>query len=222
MPSPEPRGGCSTLGAMTEAPPERIDGRSTRHAHRRPELLAAATDYVFEHGLANLSIRPLASALGISHRAVLHHFGSKEQLVAEILHELRERDRRIIAAEASELRSGDEDPILVAWRRMSDPAYHNYWRSYFEVFGIAMRDPEHYGSFLEGIVSEWLELLGPLLIEEGCDPEEAEPIASLLLASFRGLYIDMLVSGDRARVDRAAADLARGVRLLIAERAVGS
>src|SRR5262245_64322827 len=122
---------------MTEATPERVDGRSARYAHRRPELLAAATDYVFEHGLANLSIRPLAAALGVSHRAVLHHFGSKEQLVGEILHELRERDRHIIAAEASELRSGDEDPILVAWRRMSDPAYHNYWRTYFEVFGIA-------------------------------------------------------------------------------------
>jgi AcrR family transcriptional regulator len=203
---------------MGKVSPERIDGRSRRYAHRRPELLAAATDYVFEHGLANLSIRPLAAALGISHRAVLHHFGSKEELIGEILHQLRERDRLMIAAEASELRSSDDDPILVAWRRMSDPTYHNYWRSYFEVFGIALRDPENYGGFLEGIVSEWLDLLGPLLIEEGCEPEEAEPIASLLLASFRGLYMDMLVSGDYTRVDRAAADLAHGIRLLIANR----
>lgn len=201
---------------MADAPAERIDGRSARYAHRRPELLAAATDYVFEHGLADLSIRPLAAALGISHRALLHHFGSKEELVGEILHELRDRDREMIAAEAKRLRPGDEDPILVAWRRMSDPSYHNYWRSYFEVFGIALRDPERYGSFLEGIVSEWLELLSPLLIDQGCDADRAEPLASLLLASFRGLYMDLLVSGDRARVDRAAADLAAGARLLIA------
>jgi AcrR family transcriptional regulator len=207
---------------MGEASSQRIDGRTRRYAHRRPELLAAATDYVFEHGLANLSIRPLAAALGISHRAVLHHFGSKEELIGEILHQLRERDRLMIAAEVTELRAGGDDPILVAWKRMSDPTYHSYWRFYFEVFGIALRDRENYGSFLEGIITEWLELLSPLLIEEGCDPAEAEPIASLLLASFRGLYMDMLVSGDQERVDRAAVDLARGIRLMMAERPVGS
>src|SRR5271154_7591678 len=95
-----PRG--DDLGPATPAPvvhegSPAVDGRRARHAHRRPELLAAATDYVFEHGLADLTMRPLAKELGITHRGLLHHFGSKEQLVAEILHELRGRDRGRIA-----------------------------------------------------------------------------------------------------------------------------
>ena len=192
-----------------------VDGRRARHAHRRPELLAAATDYVFDHGLADLTMRPLASELGITHRGLLHHFGSKEQLVAEILHELRGRDRQRIAELGGRPTATGEDPVMIAWERMSGEPYFNYWRAYFEVFGIALRDEARYGHFLEGFVSEWLELLTPLVIEAGCPPEQAESLGTLILASFRGLYMDLLVTGDRKRVDRAAAELAVATRLLI-------
>ncbi len=195
--------------------PRAVDGRRARHAHRRPELLAAATDYVFEHGLADLTMRPLAEELGITHRGLLHHFGSKEQLVAEILHELRERDRQRIAEVGGRLTATCDDPIMIAWKRMSGKPYFNYWRAYFEVFGIALRDRARYGHFLDGVVAEWLELLTPLLIEAGCPPERTDSLGTLLLASFRGLYMDLLVTGDRKRADRAAAELAVGTRLLI-------
>jgi AcrR family transcriptional regulator len=38
---------------------ERVDGRTLRFQHRRPELLAAATEYVLDHGIAGLSLRRL-------------------------------------------------------------------------------------------------------------------------------------------------------------------
>ena len=194
---------------------ERMDGRRTRHAHRRPELLAQATDYVFEHGLSELRIRPLAEELGLTHRGLLHHFGSMEQLVSEILTELRTRDRRSIADLGGHLTASGDDPILIAWHRMSGEPYLKYWGVYFEVFSLALRHPERYGRFLEGIVDDWLELLEPLLIEAGCSPSKTDSLASLLLATFRGLFMDLLATGDRLRVDRAAADLAAATRLMI-------
>jgi AcrR family transcriptional regulator len=200
---------------VDEDPPPSVDGRRARHAHRRPELLAAATDYVFEHGFGDLTIRPLAKELGITHRGLLHHFGSKEQLVAEILHELRGRDRRRIAEVGGRLTATGDDPIMIAWKRMSGKPYFNYWRAYFEVFGIALRDRARYGDFLDGVVAEWLELLTPLLLEAGCPPERTESLGTLILASFRGLYMDLLVTDDRRRADRAAAELAVATRLLI-------
>ena len=196
-----------------------MDGRRARHAHRRPELLASAADYVFEHGLAGLTIRPLAAELGLTHRGLLHHFGSKERLISEILSELRARDRRRIAELGGQLTATGDEPIMIAWRRMSGEPYFNYWQAYFEVFGIALRDRDRYGHFLEGFVSQWLELLEPLLIEAGCPPGSTDSLASLLLASFRGLYMDLLVTGDRERVDRAAVALAAATRLLIQQEA---
>ncbi|RZI53447.1 MAG: TetR/AcrR family transcriptional regulator, partial [Pseudonocardia sp.] len=34
---------------------ERVDGRTLRYQHRRPELLAAATEYVLDHGIGDVS-----------------------------------------------------------------------------------------------------------------------------------------------------------------------
>jgi hypothetical protein len=38
---------------------ERVEGRTVRFQHRRPEQLAAATEYVLDHGVAGLSLRRL-------------------------------------------------------------------------------------------------------------------------------------------------------------------
>src|SRR6186997_68313 len=54
-------------------------------AGRREELLELAYAYVREHGLADLSLRPLAAAIGSSPRVLLFLFGSKEGLVAALL-----------------------------------------------------------------------------------------------------------------------------------------
>ena len=59
---------------------------SDRTGHRRPRtsawdrLLHDAIAYVAEHGLAELSLRKLAAAIGTSHRMLIYHFGSKEGL----------------------------------------------------------------------------------------------------------------------------------------------
>ena len=57
----------------------------------RERLLAGAIDYVAEHGLADVSLRTLAEALGTSHRMLIHHFGSKEQLWVEIVRTVEAR-----------------------------------------------------------------------------------------------------------------------------------
>ena len=48
---------------------------------KRRHLLDRTVDYVYEHGIANLSLRPLAKALGVSAAILLYHFTSKDQLV---------------------------------------------------------------------------------------------------------------------------------------------
>ena len=51
---------------------------------RREELTEAAADYVLDHGLIGLSLRPLAAALGTSDRMLLYHFADKDDLVATV------------------------------------------------------------------------------------------------------------------------------------------
>ena len=47
---------------------------------RKAELLDRAYAYVLEHGLADMSLRPLATAIGSSPRVLLFLFESKDNL----------------------------------------------------------------------------------------------------------------------------------------------
>src|SRR5690349_1727196 len=52
---------------------------------RRRELLAATRAYAAQNNLSDLSLRPLAAAIGSSPRVLLYLFGSKEGLIREVL-----------------------------------------------------------------------------------------------------------------------------------------
>lgn len=41
------------------------------------------------------------------------------------------------------------------------------------------------------------------LLQSGYPPDEASTLATLLLTQVRGLQLDLLLTGDRARADRA-------------------
>lgn len=51
----------------------------------RETLLPRLAAHVLAHGIAGLSLRPLAAAVGTSDRMLLYHFGSKQRLVADLL-----------------------------------------------------------------------------------------------------------------------------------------
>ncbi len=52
---------------------------------RQAELLELAYRYTVEHGWAELSLRPLAKAVGSSPRVLLYLFGSKDELIRALL-----------------------------------------------------------------------------------------------------------------------------------------
>lgn len=182
----------------------RIDGRSLRFQHRRPELLAAATEYVLAHGVTELSLRPLASALGVTHATLLRHFSSKDELIVAVLNNIRtdliaELDLR---TEFGTARSTGESLRLV-WRRLCEPSEQRQFRLLFELVDYHSRKTDGDHDLITSIVTSWLEAIAESLRRDGWPPEDASALATLILAQVRGLQLDLLVSGDRARVDRA-------------------
>ncbi len=172
---------------------------------RRHELLEGATDYVIEHGVAQMSLRPLADALGTQAPVLLHHFGSKEQLVALLLNEVRARLRHIARAAVAE---GD-DPVDAVWRWATDPSHDALYRTFFEAYGLALRDPAAYQSFLDTVVGDWLAELG-----QGGDPI----VATALIALVRGLLLDLLATGDVERVNATYERISPALRSVSARR----
>ncbi|GGM67006.1 TetR family transcriptional regulator [Micromonospora sonchi] len=178
---------------------EHIDGRRLRYQHRRSELLDAVVDYVLGHGLAGLAMRPLAEAVGVSHAALLHHFGTKEALLTEVTDVLRQR-----LADAAGLAdsSGSLADLDSWWRSSTTEDRLPVYRLLFEVFAQATREPQRYERFLQQSMHDALALMQRLVLAEGCPGEQAPMIASMIVAQARGLQLDLLATNDRERVDQ--------------------
>jgi AcrR family transcriptional regulator len=52
---------------------------------RKPQLLGEILEYLLDKSLASVSFRTLAQALGFSTYTLVYHFGSREQLLSEIV-----------------------------------------------------------------------------------------------------------------------------------------
>jgi AcrR family transcriptional regulator len=182
-----------------------VDGRTVRFAHRRKELLGGAVAYALEFGVTDLSMRKLAQALGISHTALAHHFGSKEALIFEIFEQLRKAS---VAAQAAG-QSGDPAGLLDDygswWIKWSAAPYIPALRLVFEVLGLAMRNPEQYAEFVAAPAQNWLDFLIPALRANHCPEHEVEAMATALMVFTTGLQVDLLLTEDRERIDAAHA-----------------
>src|ERR1700759_2985690 len=169
----------------------------------REKLLEGAIDYVAHNGITDLSLRQLASALGTSHRMLIHHFGSKEGLWVAIVREGEERQRAVLA----DLVPAPDTPVDEAmrgwWRHISDPSLWPNERLFFELYGQALQGRPYSESFLAGIVDEWVEPAAAPSIAAGVDPDLARAQARLGVAVTRGLLLDLLATKDVAAVDAA-------------------
>ncbi|MGA3119929.1 MAG: TetR/AcrR family transcriptional regulator [Polyangiaceae bacterium] len=176
-------------------------GRPIDH-QRRAELLDAAVDYTVEQGFSEVSWRPVAAALGVSTTTLVHRFGTKEQMLEAILGRLRER-----ISVAFRDRLGERPDLATAaraaWTLTSDPQRGAEFRLFFAVYGRALQAPQQFAVFLERVVADWM---GALCDAQGpdIDPAMATRSATLVIATIRGLLLDLLATGDRDRVQDAA------------------
>jgi len=153
--------------------------------------------------------------MGISHRAVLHHFGTKEQLLAEAVQEVRRREQDRLRGTAVAADAPVDELLRVVWRRVSDPGHLPYVRVHFELRFAAGRDTALYGRFLDGLIASWVELIAGRLEAEGLSQDGARALATIIYAAVRGLQLDLLAISDRGRVDRAFEELVGAVRVRV-------
>ncbi len=85
-------------------------------AEARVRILDAAGARLLAHGPAALRLQEVAADIGVSHPTILHHFGSREALVREVLNrELSRLEEELIAAVTTQ--PLDEAPPTEVLRR---------------------------------------------------------------------------------------------------------
>jgi AcrR family transcriptional regulator len=172
---------------------------------RRTELLDDVVTYLGEHGLANVSLRPMASELGVSVNSLMHHFGSKDDLIITALrrsgaiqHDVEQRwlTRRPRMSQAD---------LLRAWWRWITASPRNLAIVRLGIEAAAME------ATLDGLprqvrgeqIGLWRTNIESRLVAEGVPYETAVTEASLAKGMFTGLVVDLLATGQKARLTRA-------------------
>ncbi|MGI5240189.1 TetR/AcrR family transcriptional regulator [Dactylosporangium sp. CA-139066] len=169
----------------------------------RERLLAAAVDYVAEHGSADMTLRGLAAAINTSHRMLIYHFGSKEGLLVEVVGAVEERQRAALAELATTNAGTLADLTREFSRRLADPALWPNERLFFEMYGQALQGRPGTAALLENAIEPWLAQADEMLRQHGFDPAAARAHARLSLAVSRGLLLDLLTTHDMAGVEEA-------------------
>ena len=170
---------------------------------RRIELLDAIVSYLVKHGVAGVSLRPLAKAVDSSPRVLLYYFGSKEKLLALAIRRLRDRQR----IGFDKLRTLDyatpSATCRAIWQQMSAPESLTRFQLSLETYTLALRNRRQFATYLKNSVEDWLQFMAQSLIDKGANPEAARAYATVVIAGFRGFLLDYCATRDRERIDQA-------------------
>jgi AcrR family transcriptional regulator len=165
---------------------------------RREELLDNAYDYVLEHGLTDLSLRPLAQAIGSSPRVLLYLFESKDGLVRELLARARRDELAALAGIEGE---GLEAIAATLWRWLSAQEHRRLLVLWVEAYGRSLVDPDGpWGGFARQTVEDWLAVLAGAQPAAVRRTKAGEAERTRALALLRGGLLDLLATGDGRRV----------------------
>jgi AcrR family transcriptional regulator len=177
---------------------------------RQQELLERAYEYSLTHGLADLSLRPLATAIGSSPRVLLFLFDSKDGLIRALLARARVSELELLRSIDDRY---DEPPGLTAvarelWTWLAAPERRPLMKLWVEAYGRSLVAPDGpWGDYARSTVDDWLELLKASQPDPGAGKAEARRTA--VLAMLRGALIDLLATGDLKRTTAAVEDYLR-------------
>jgi len=147
----------------------------------------------------------MASQLGVSVNALVHHFGSKDDLIVAALRRTETVQRDVEAQWLERRPDLSQADLLRAWWRWITATPQNLAVVRLGIEAAALDAtitglPRQVRGDQIGI---WRSNIEQRLLAEGVEQSTATIEASLAKAMFTGLVVDLLATGHRARLTRA-------------------
>lgn len=185
--------------------PSAGDDSARADSARKQQLLELAYAHVLDHGLADMSLRPLAEAIGSSPRVLLFLFGSKAALVQALLARARQDETGMLEAvhrarpEHGLARTGE-----LVWRWLADPGHRKVLTLWVEGYSRSLSGGTGpWAGFAERTIADWLEVFAAAQPSARRDTPEGLAERTLLLSVLRGALLDLLASRDEQRTTAA-------------------
>lgn len=183
-----------------------MSDETTMPSARKVELLEAAYRYVLDNGLARLSLRPLATAIGSSPRVLVFLFGNKEGLVRAVLARARADELAILDHVGGSGAPAVGLPAAVErlWGWLAAAEHRQLLKLWAETYVSSIVEPDGvWAGFASATVQEWLVVLSACQPPPERDSPEGAARRTLALAVLRGALLDLLATADHDRVTAA-------------------
>jgi AcrR family transcriptional regulator len=203
MPAQKTWPAAPSSGAAKATRPQKRSGQ------KRADILQAAMAVFGEHGYANGSLTDIAERVGMTHAGVLHHFGSKEQLLIALL-EYRD-DADVAQLEGHHAPRGKallEHLIATATANASRPGII---QTYTVLLGESVTDRHPGKSFFADRYTGLRDMISAAVADATglpADDPQVSQAASAIIAAMDGLQTQWLLNGD-------AVDMTASVRMTI-------
>lgn len=184
--------------AEDDAPGRRGYRRSSgspRGEARRRQLLDRVTNDLAVNGLVDFSLRRAARAAGTTHKVLLYHFDSADDLLEQAV--LRLRQRRIDKGLAAATSAAGPRPLAERVRAMWPVIVGEEARVLDQAIGLALYDPARYAALGREASQQYLPSLLSICPAGWSDQRRLE-VAEMILAVLRGFLVDARTSGDTA------------------------
>ena len=118
---------------------------------------------------------------------------------------MRDSFSELLAARAA---ADGEPPLKTFWKWATSKRNFACLRLLYELQILAVQNPESYARYLERNSRDWIELVQTALPAA----ERSAAMATLLVAVFDGLFLELMSTGDRRRTGEALDEFIRLVR----------
>ena len=169
------------------------------------ELLDQVVEYLAAQGFGDMSFRPLAHALRTSPNRLVHHFGSKEELLVAALNRATEIQLKVRERWLARTPSLSQSDQLRRWWKWinASPANLALVRLGLEAASLEATITGLPGDVRADQIGLWRSHIEQRLLQHGFTPQDASIEASLAKATFTGLIMDLMATGDRRRLTKS-------------------
>jgi AcrR family transcriptional regulator len=187
--------------ASSATPPRR--SQAERSASTRKALLDAAVECLVEDGFAATTTQGVADRAGVSRGAHLHHFGTREALMAAAVERLVRRQGQQLYAEAGELPTGAGRAVAgldLLWSAFASPMFV----ASLDVWSHARTDPELRGHLaeVERLLDREVLELARQLFPDAAGRDDFAARVDMAVATIRGLAMLDTLDSRQKRAER--------------------
>jgi AcrR family transcriptional regulator len=162
----------------------------------KADLLERVTNYILKNGLQDLSLRPLAEALGTSARMLIYHFGSKEQLIIEALANALNKQQALMQQQMVSSKSGKKT-LQNFWTWFTSEEVMTFARLLYDIENQGINGNAQYLAFAKAIFEGWEAFVQHNV--KSLSPEQVR----LVVGVISGLLLYRLVTGKVEETNQA-------------------